>query len=278
MIEMQSIVGLLDDKISLLPLWTIVLIYTGILLFIAVIALRRRWLTLSGTIGAFALGFIVLYFGGFSAFSLFFFFFFSCSVLSKIKRSCNKREKKGSRRDLMQVIANGLPAVTALFLSRSHSFYMTALVGYSASLAEAAADTFASTFGIMSRRDPVSILTFTRVPKGISGGVTVLGSVMGLVGAVLMAALHMAVINPDSGEALVIAGTGFLGCLMDSVLGASFQEHFESADGSLTEKEYENGEKLRRVRGVPGFDNDMVNLASGFLTLSLSLLLAGIIR
>lgn len=274
----MSIVGILDDKVALLPFWGIISIYAGILLLIAIFALWRKWLTLSGTLGAFTLGFIVLYMGGFSAFSLFFFFFFSCSILSKMKRAYNKREKKGAQRDLMQVIANGLPAVLALFLSRSPHFYTIAVVGYSASLAEAMADTFASTFGIMSKHDPVSIITFTKVPKGISGGVTVRGLVFSLLGSSLMALMHFGVINSNIHQVLIIAGTGFLGALIDSVLGATVQEHYETEDGTITEKEYDDkGEKNRRVRGIPGFDNDIVNLVSGILSLSASLFLSSLI-
>lgn len=273
---MQSIIGLLDDRIALLPFWTIIIIYTAVLLVIVAVSLWRRWLTLSGVVGAFVMGFIVLYFGGFSAFTLFFFFFFSCSVLSKIKRAYNKREKKGSQRDLMQVIANGLPAVLSIFLTRSPHFYYIAMVGYGASLAEAMADTWAGTFGMMSKRDPLSIITFTRVPKGISGGVTALGFLFSAIGSSIMAFLYMILINYDWHHFLIISGTGFVSCVVDSILGATLQEHFRNRDGELTEKEWESGVKNVRVRGIPGFDNDMVNLTSGILALSLSLFLASI--
>ncbi len=273
---MHSLVSVLDEKISLLPFWGIAAVYTAVLLVIVVISLWRKWLTVSGVVAAFVLGFIVLYLGGFSAFTLFFFFFFVCSVLSKIKRSYNKREMKGSCRDMAQVIANGLPAVSALFLTRSPSFFRIALIGYSASLAEAAADTFSSTFGIMSKHNPVSIITFTPVPKGISGGVTILGLLSGALGALLMAMLHFVFLVPSWHHVLIISGSGFLSSVIDSVLGATLQEHFLSSDGSLTEKEYEKGERNKRVRGIPGFNNDIVNLVSGILALSLSLLLASI--
>ncbi len=273
---MQSLIGQLDDKVSLLPLWAVILIYTGVLLLIAVVAIWKKWLTGSGLLGAVTLGFMVLYLGGFSAFTLFLFFFVSCSILSKIKRFYNSREKKGSQRDLMQVIANGLPAVVALLLSRTAPFRTIAVIGFSASVAEAVADTFSSTFGIMSRDDPVSIMTFTRVPKGISGGVTVLGLLAGAGGAVITALLHALVIYPSWQHVLLISGSGFLGSLIDSVLGATVQEHFRTLDGKLTEHEYDGDVKNVRVRGLRGFDNDMVNLTSGFLALSLSLLIASL--
>ncbi len=273
---MQSLIGQLDDKVSLLPLWAVILIYTGVLLLIAVVAIWKKWLTGSGLLGAVTLGFMVLYLGGFSAFTLFLFFFVSCSILSKIKRFYNSREKKGSQRDLMQVIANGLPAVVALLLSRTAPFRTIAVIGFSASVAEAVADTFSSTFGIMSRDDPVSIMTFTRVPKGISGGVTVLGLLAGAGGAVITALLHALVIYPSWQHVLLISGSGFLGSLIDSVLGATVQEHFRTLDGKLTEHEYDGDVKNVKVRGLRGFDNDMVNLTSGFLALSLSLLIASL--
>lgn len=269
-------ISILDEKISLLPFGIVMLIYASLLLLIVIVALWRRWLTPSGILGAFVLGFIVLYFGGFSAFSIFFFFFASCSMLSKIKRSYNKREKKGSRRDLGQVLANGLPAVTALFLSRTPSFYRIAIIAYSAAIAEAVADTWESTFGIMSRRGPVSIITFTPVPKGISGGVTLLGLLSGALGSLLTAFLHYLIIAPSWRHFLIISGVGFLSSIMDSVLGATVQEHYRKSDGTLTEKEYEDGVKNERAKGIKGFDNDVVNLVSGFLSLSLSLFIASL--
>lgn len=273
---MQSLIGQLDERVSLLPFWAVILIYMGVLLVIAVLALWKKWLTKGGLLGAVTLGFMVLYLGGFSAFTLFLFFFVSCSILSKIKRFYNSREKKGSQRDLMQVLANGLPAVVALLLTRTASFRITAIIGFSAAVAEAVADTFSSTFGIMSRKDPVSIMTFTRVPKGISGGVTMLGLLSGAGGAVITALLHCLVIAPDWHQGLIISGTGFIASVIDSVLGATVQEHFRTLDGTLTEHEYDGDVKNVRVRGLPGFDNDMVNLTSGFLALSLSLLLASV--
>lgn len=273
---MHSIVGLLDDRMALLPFWAIIIIYIAVLLVIVALSIWRRWLTLSGVIGAFILGFIVLYFGGFSAFTLFFFFFFTCSMLSKIKKAYNKREKKGSRRDIMQVMANGLPAVLCIFLTRSPHFYAIAMVGYGAALAEAMADTWAGTFGIMSKHTPVSIITFTPVPKGISGGVTLMGFLFGALGSVLMALLYYALIAADWHHLLIISGAGFISSVVDSVLGATVQEHFRNSDGSLTEKEWEDGKKNERVRGIPGFDNDMVNLTSSFMAAVLALFIASV--
>lgn len=261
---MYSLTTMLDRKLSaLLPLWGILLLYLVLLDVIAVVALKKRWLTKSGAAGAVVLGLLVLYISGFSGFMVFLFFFLTCSLLSKLKRAYNGKEKKGSTRDIEQVLANGLPGVLCLLIYKMTGIGGAALVGFSAAMAEAMADTWAGTIGIMSRRNPVSIITFTPVPKGISGGVTLLGFLGGATGAFLIALVHVGTLNASFRDFSIIAGAGFLGCVIDSLLGAVFQVQYRSKDGSLTEKETEDGEALERVRGIPGFDNDAVNFVSG---------------
>lgn len=275
---MSSLIVRLDNSISLLPLWNIVLIYFAVLLVVVLLALWRKWLTISGLAGAFVLGFIVLYLGGFSSFLILFFFFISSSVLSKIKRAVNKKEKKGNKRDLEQVLANGIPCLIGLFLTRRTFFLRIGLIGFSSSLAEATADTWSGVFGIMSKKEPVSIVTFTKVPRGLSGGITILGLLSGLLGSFLVASLHSLIFSASICDILIIASSGFLGSVIDSLLGATVQEHFRDSSGLLTEKEEENGIKYERVRGIPGFNNDSVNFFSGILSLSLSLLLSMLIK
>lgn len=275
---MSSFAIRLDNYISLLPLWTILLIYFSVLLVVVLLAIWRKWLTLSGLVGSFVLGLIVLYLGGFSSFFILLFFFLSSSLLSKIKRAVNKKEKKGNKRDLEQVLANGIPCLIGLFLTRRTFFLRIGLIGFSSSLAEATADTWSGVFGIMSKKEPVSIVTFTKVPRGISGGVTILGLLSGLLGSFLVASLHSLIFTSTIQDILIIASSGFLGSVIDSFLGATVQEHFRDSNGLLTEKEGEGGTRYERVRGIPGFNNDSVNFCSGILSLSLSLLLSTLIK
>ena len=87
----------------------------------------------------------------------------------------------------------------------------------------------------------------------------------------------MGVFGHGFGTACIIAGSGFLGSVIDSVLGAVLQVQYRAKDGSLTEKEEEDGEKNERVRGIPGFDNDAVNFTSGILSSSLAMLLTTLV-
>lgn len=274
---MQTLTGRLDRYLTLLPLWALLLIYLAVLSLIALFAYKKKWLTLSGAASAIVLGLIVLWMGGVSAFIIFLFFFVSSSLVSKVSKFVNRSEKKGSQRDIVQVLANGLPAVLAIMLIRVPSLYLASLAAFSAANAEAAADTWSGSFGVMSKKDPVSIITFTKVPRGISGGVTALGFLGGFSASLLVAVLSIGVFGHSIGVACIIAGSGFLGSVIDSVLGAVVQVQYRAKDGSLTEKDEENGEKNERVRGIPGFDNDAVNFTSGILAASLAMLLTSLV-
>ena len=81
---MQTLTGRLDRYMTLLPLWALLLIYLSLLSLIAILAYKKKWLTLSGSLSAVVLGLIVLWMGGISAFLIFLFFFVSSSLVSEM--------------------------------------------------------------------------------------------------------------------------------------------------------------------------------------------------
>ena len=178
---------------------------------------------------------------------------------------------------MVQVLANGLPAALCLLAVNFPYLRIPALTAFSAATAEATADTWSGAFGMMSRQEPVSIITFTKVPKGISGGVTAYGFLGGLVASVLVATMAMGSLALSFGGASIVAGSAFLGSVIDSILGATLQVQYRNKEGRATEKKEEDGERNERIRGIPGFDNDMVNLVSGILSASLAFFLATVV-
>ena len=164
--------------------------------------------------------------------------------------------------------ANGFPSSLALILYAVLKDPVF-LVAFAASIAEAASDTWAGEIGQLSSKDPLSIATFTKVPKGISGGVTVLGLLASLAASLSVALLFWGTFGTDLWGLLLIAASGFLGALFDSLLGATLQVQYRRKDGSLTEDPKEG----ERARGVPFMDNDAVNLLSGLFAFSVAVAL-----
>lgn len=257
---MRSLTLMLDGLFFPLGLASRVAIIAVVLAVIAAIAYYRRMLDRSGIAAALIIGFIVFFIGGISGFVVFLFFFLSSSVVTKACRGSGK----GHPRTASQVVANGLPAALALLSYAAFSYPHGALVAFAAAVAEASADTWAGEIGQLSHKDPVSIVTFTRVPKGISGGVTVLGLSASVLSSLLIAILYIGTFGGSLSDAAIITSSGFLGALLDSFLGATIQAKYRDEDGTLTEEATDD-----RVRGIPFIDNDAVNLISGLFSLSL---------
>lgn len=169
--------------------------------------------------------------------------------------------KKSGPRDFVQVAANGLPATfcIVLYALTDHRAF---LVGFTAALTEALADSLASDVGVLSRNEPVSICRFRRVPKGLSGGVSPLGSAVSALAAALCALAYYTVFRHMAG-ALSVFVFANAGCLLDSILGDLLQEKFSCPRcGALTEKHTHCGVSTVHASGIPHLDNCFVNLIS----------------
>jgi uncharacterized membrane protein len=141
------------------------------------------------------------------------------------------------------------------------------------SLAAAAADTWATSLGGLSRRPTRRLLFGPAVPAGTSGGMTVAGTLGALVGAALVAGVGAAAGNIPA-LAPVATLVGFAGMAADSVLGAVWQGRFHcpACDAASEWRVHRCGARTVRKGGVSWLDNDGVNLAAT----SLAALLAAV--
>jgi uncharacterized membrane protein len=129
-------------------------------------------------------------------------------------------------------------------------------------LAAAAADTWATGMGSLSRRPPRDILKGVVVPPGTSGGVTWIGTTGGLVGAALVA-LAGAATWRSAPTALypVATGVGLIGMLLDSVLGSGVQARFHcpACKRDTERRTHRCGSPTSHRKGWSWLDNDGVN-------------------
>lgn len=160
-----------------------------------------KWLTGRGVVAALAVGLAAEYGFGWRGLGLLLAFFVSGSLLSK-KTSRNER----------QVLANGGVAAVAAVAASWPAF--------AGALAAATADTWATEIGRHSHTAPRLISSWTRVPPGTDGGMTLLGTAGGIAGAASIAGLSSA-LERQTISAVAIAGV--VGMLLDSVLGATVQ-------------------------------------------------------
>jgi len=258
-----------------------ILLGVGLAALVALAAWKVRALSGSGAWGAMLTGGVIFGLGGMQWAALLLTFFITSSGLSKLfkRRKWEVSEKfaKGSRRDWAQVFANG---GVATFIIGFHLLYPESelpWLAFAGSLAAANADTWATELGIFSPREPRMITTGKQVPKGTSGGVSLVGTLATTAGAALVGLIGWLFTPEIPGWAMIgtVTLAGLLGSLVDSLLGATVQAiYYDPQREKETEKVVldENGSPAAPVRGREWMNNDMVNFSA---TLCGALIAAG---
>jgi len=167
------------------------------------------WLTRGGAVAALAVGGATVWGTGWRGLALLLAFFVSGSLLTR----------GGGRRNARQVLANGGVAAVAALLG--------AWPAFAGALAAAAGDTWATEIGAFSSSPPRLITNGAPVPRGANGGITLLGTAGGVLGAAIMGGLTWMLGPSDLRLAGVVGVAGIAGMLIDSLLGATAQGPFE---------------------------------------------------
>ncbi len=233
-------------------------------------AWRLGALSPSGALAATFTGGLIFGLGGVPWAVLLLAFFVSSSALSKAfsarKAALSEKFAKGSRRDWGQVLANGgLGALLAVIhaINPSQAWPWVAFAG---AMAAVNADTWATELGVLSQSPPRLVSTWRKVERGVSGGVTLLGSLSSLGGAALIATA--AILFPGQGGGLALSGFAILGgaagSLFDSFLGATVQAiYYCPSCCKETERHplHLCGSPTTLSRGWSWLNNDLVNFA-----------------
>lgn len=262
-----------------------ILISLIINLVIVFLSYKTKKLDITGSITALFLGMVIFLCLGLKGYLILMFFFVLSAITSKIsnkKFKTNKIHEKGSNRDSMQVIANGMIAMLYAIMFKL-SFDNVYLVLYSVAIAQSLSDTLSSDIGVLSKTKPISIRTFKKVEKGFSGAISLLGCISGIVGSFLVSILFALLLNLDKSKTIyyimIIISSSFVGNLFDSFLGSTIQVlYYDREKNEYTEQKIRNNRKLEKIRGASFFDNDMVNLSSNLISCLLAYSLLMIIK
>jgi len=255
-------------------------------LIIEVGLVRWHWLTVSGAVAAGFLAFVVLFLAKWSIFPLVTFLVLG-SLAGKIRANAidGGDAKQGKARDHWQVLANGgifmLLAMLAFLnesgwqesflgihtevLRFSETCHLLALI----SLSVSCADTLSSDFGRVWGGSPRNIITGKRMIKGVSGGVTGAGFVGAFLGAVSIAIFvfwtELSSLGSSTSLFWIVVVFGFMGSVLDSVLGVLFQAKYLDEKGNQVDSS--RGGTRTLAKGYPWVTNDVVNAVTGILML-----------
>lgn len=195
-------------------------------LLVALLAGVLRVVRPSGVAAGFVLGTVVWAFGGAPAYALLWLFFGVGTLATHFgrrrKEAIGKVEEAGGRRGAANVLAN--VTVAAFFVvaaelasSETAAFRLAA----TAAFATALMDTIGTEVGQAIRSATVLLPDFRPVPPGTDGAVSIVGTLAGVLGALLLAAAAgvMGWVAP-AGMAIAVAAA-LAGTVVESLLGRS---------------------------------------------------------
>jgi uncharacterized protein (TIGR00297 family) len=197
----------------------------GVTLGFAVLARALRGVNLSGALAGGAACFLLFAGAGPAAFAALGALFLMTWIATRQgyhrKAALGLAERREGR-NAWQVLANLAVAALASVLF-GVSGNLAWLVAAVAALSEAACDTVASEIGQSRGTDALLITTWERVPAGIDGGITLAGSLAGLAAGVVIGIVAAAGGMISWQQLWIPVAAGFVGMLIDSLLGATVQ-------------------------------------------------------
>lgn len=250
-------------------------------LLISFSSFKIGFLSKSGAIAACLLGTVVFGLGGFAWAVVLMGFFISSSLLSKLfkRRKADMEEKfsKGSKRDAWQVWANGGVAGIFVILHAIYPDSSWPWLAFCGTMAAVNADTWATELGVLSKKNPINLVTGQSMEAGASGGVTALGTFAAFLASFFIAILAIlfwpAFLQNSTGSEIWllligITAAGVFGSLVDSFLGATVQAiYYCPVCAKETEKHplHSCGRTTEIVRGWKWINNDVVNTFCAFM-------------
>jgi uncharacterized protein (TIGR00297 family) len=234
-----------------------------------------RWLSLSGAAAAAICGTIIIAFGPWYSIFLVGLFFASSGFISHFKKIANDLVVKGSRRDAVQVLANLAPSLLALigYASFNNETYLWAFI---VGIASCTADTWGSEIGVLSKKAPRNLLTGKKLPAGLSGGVSLLGTSASLAGSgcivlLLIVCLWLSGQPLPLNNLLWVFLLGFSGSIIDSLLGATIQVRYQcTVCHQFTEQKSHHQRPTKKVHGYAVITNEAVNFLSNLVIVGIA--------
>ena len=223
---------------------TNLLISVALVMILMVISRIRKILNESGTWAAAIMGLVVAI-GGHWTWLVTLLAFLSAGFFVTRWRYDEKKEMgfnegEDGERDWTNVISNGgVPMLVSLYAFMTED-WQELLPIFVASVAVATSDTFASEVGCLDKR-VYMITTLKKCEPGLNGGFSPNGQIAALIGALLISLVATALGMLVGAEALSspvefivsISIIGFLGCQVDSLLGALLENRGYIGKGTV---------------------------------------------
>ena len=244
---------------------------------LALLAKTKKALSIPGIIVALIFCTIITYSFGFLGFTLLTVSIISSYLVGKIKHDKRKEieqkyhEKTGTR-GLIQVLANVLISaiLASLYLITKNEIYM---ISFACAITASLSDSMASDIGILAKGSTYNIIKRRKQEPGLSGGVSILGTISALITAFLMSIIYLLFNKWNIKNLIIITALGTAGCLIDSIIGELFQRKYKCQKCQIiTEKKIHCEKTTVYQQGLKWINNDLVNFTTNIIVVLLAIL------
>lgn len=194
-------------------------------LFLVILGLESRALTMVGAISALLMAYVILLTQDVYWLLIVLALFFIGTAATRYKEGMKEKQKllqkvRGSR----NIMANGGIAMLMALLGGVPGFF-----GFVGAIATATSDTVSSEIGVLSKRPPRMITNFKMVQPGTDGGVSAWGSLWAFIGAFAIGLIALLAIYVPQGVldfkiVIVAVVAGVSGQFIDSFIGAVIEQ------------------------------------------------------
>lgn len=229
-----------------------------------IFAYKFKLLEINASYILFIMIFTLYYFGGFKSYISLMLVFLVIIIIEKILHKktdiifANINKEHGVR-NCRQLLANCLLAVILINIYgfTQNNIY---IILFFVAISETISDSVASNVGVLSKKNPVDICTFKTIQQGISGGVSLIGTISSFIVCIYASILYLYIYEFNIYIALVILTSSFFGVILDSVLGSKLQIQYRCVVcNKITEQEYHCEKNTLFYKGYKFFDNTTIN-------------------
>lgn len=213
------------------------LVWLAINTLLAVAGYVVRSVDVSGLVGGWLLGAMIIVFGGWQLYLVLLAFFVIATTVTKLgvkrKEELGVAQERGGRRGVAHAFANvGVAAICALLAAIWPAHFAMFYLAAVAALATATTDTTGSEVGQWIGRTAFLPVTFRRVKPGTEGAISLEGTLAGILGGVLVSAIGVATLIAHGGTGVAavraigfplvgaVALSAFAGSYLESVAGS----------------------------------------------------------
>lgn len=240
--------------------------------FIFMIVFFSKSIDYYGSLLSMIMVFSYMYFGGVIGISILLSEYFFIFFISMLAKKLNKNKKKECKKFLQILINGGIGTIFIILygIFKNINLLIISIISVSGCFI----DSVSSDVGVLSNGNVYDIFKHKKIEKGISGGMSVFGTVSSLICSCLISLSLYLTLNLKILDLIFMTIIIFSQTIVDSLLGSIFQVKYRCERcGKVNEKGKCCNEISEKISGISWINNNMVNLMSSIIITLISVII-----